>query len=106
MATRAATTKTSAKTTVQARLDHESLQALEALTRRLGMSQSEVVRASLRFMLSAHTAEPKMPPPKFLGIGQFDSGIPDLSTNKKYMEDFGLTRQQREEREKAQKKTA
>jgi hypothetical protein len=99
-------TKNAAKATVQARLDPESQEALETLTRRLGISRSEVIRASLRFMFSIQPAEPRMPAPKFLGIGQFDSGIPDLSTNKKYMEDFGLTRQQRQEREKAQKKSA
>ena len=26
---------------------------------------------------------------KIIGTGQFDSGIPDLATNKKYMEGFG-----------------
>ncbi len=31
-------------------------------------------------------AEPK---PKMIGVGMFDSGIPDLATNKKYMEGFG-----------------
>jgi Ribbon-helix-helix protein, copG family len=90
------------KTTVQARLDEEDQKALETLTRRLGMTPSEVVRVSLRQMLTAQTT-PSEKPPKFIGIGKFDSGIPDLSTNKKYMEDFGLTRQQRLEREKARK---
>jgi len=56
-------------------------------------------------MLKTH-AGPSKKLPKFIGIGKFDSGIPDLSTNKKYMEDFGLTRQQRQEREKARKKSA
>jgi hypothetical protein len=27
-----------------------------------------------------------------IGMGQFDSGVPDLATNKKHMEDFGLSR--------------
>jgi len=27
--------------------------------------------------------------PRLIGAGMFDSGIPDLATNKKYMEDFG-----------------
>jgi hypothetical protein len=27
---------------------------------------------------------------KFIGLGAFDSGLSDLATNKKYMEDFGL----------------
>ena len=93
------------KTTVQARLDDESQKALSTLTRQLGMTPSEVVRESLRRMLKTH-AGPSGKLPKFIGIGKFDSGIPDLSTNKKYMEDFGLTRRQRQEREKARKKSA
>jgi hypothetical protein len=27
--------------------------------------------------------------PRLIGVGEFDSGIPDLATNKKYMEGFG-----------------
>jgi hypothetical protein len=80
------------KATVQARLDAESQEALETLTRRLGISQSEVVRASLRLMVKQHSAPPKR---KFIGLGKFDSGMVDLATNKKHMEGFGLTRQQR-----------
>jgi len=85
------------KTSVQARLDEESAAALETLERRLGLSSSEVVRASLCLMVKQHS-EPKKNRLKFLGIGKFDSGVTDLSTNKKYMEGFGLTRQQRLER--------
>jgi hypothetical protein len=80
------------KTTVQARLDAESQEALETLTRRLGMSQSEVVRASLLLMVKEHPAPKRK---KFIGLGQFDSGIGDLATNKKHMEGFGLSREDR-----------
>jgi Ribbon-helix-helix protein, copG family len=82
----------STKLSVQARLDPESREALETLTRRLGMSQSEVVRASLRLMVKEHAA-PK--PRKIIGAGQFDSGIGDLATNKKHMQGFGLSRTER-----------
>jgi hypothetical protein len=92
MATRAITTKTPARTTVQARLDPESQEALETLTRRLGVSQSEIVRASLRLMVQQNAAPKKV---KFIGIGKFASGVGDLATNKKHMEGYGLTRQQR-----------
>jgi hypothetical protein len=53
-------------------------------------------------MVKQHSGTQKKRP-KFLGIGKFDSGVTDLSTNKKYMEGFGLTRQQRLEREQARK---
>jgi hypothetical protein len=74
------------KTTVQARLDPESSEALETLSRRLGLSHSEVVRASLRLMVQQHPAPKRR---RIIGAGQFDSGVDDLATNKKYMEDFG-----------------
>jgi hypothetical protein len=74
------------KSTVQARLDPESQEALEVLTQRLGMSQSEVVRASLILMVKEQSAPKRR---KIIGGGQFDSGIDDLSTNKKYLEDLG-----------------
>jgi Arc/MetJ-type ribon-helix-helix transcriptional regulator len=86
------------KTSVQARLDPESSEALETLTRRLGMSQSEVVRASLRLMVKEHAAPKRK---KFIGLGQFDSGIGDLATNKKHMEGFGLSREDRLKRERS-----
>jgi hypothetical protein len=90
------------KTSIQARLDQESAAALETLQRSLGLSSSEIVRTSLRLMVQEHTRAHKKKP-KFLGVGMFDSGLTDLATNKKHMEDFGLTRQQRLEREQARK---
>jgi hypothetical protein len=35
-----------------------------------------------------HHAKQKYP--KMIGVGEFDSGIPDLATNKKHMEGFGV----------------
>ena len=78
--------------TVQARLDEESAAALETLERRLGLTSSQIVRTSLRLMVEHYPAPQKK---KFLGIGEFDSGIGDLATNKKHMQGFGLTRLQR-----------
>jgi len=79
-------------TTVQTRLDAESREALDTLTRRLGMTRSEVVRESLRQMLRQ---QPPVRSRELIGAGQFDSGVGDLATNKKHMEGFGLTRHQR-----------
>ena len=31
---------------------------------------------------------------KLIGVGKYDSGLPDLSTNKKYMEGFGQINKQ------------
>jgi hypothetical protein len=75
------------KTTVQARLDDESQAALKQLTRRLGWSPSRVVREGLRLMVRHYGAAPKKR--KIIGMGEFDSGIPDLGSNKKHLEGYG-----------------
>jgi len=74
------------KTSVQARLDPESQAALDGLVRRLGWTPSKVVREGIRLVDKHHIKPPQR---KLIGVGMFDSGIPDLATNKKYMEDFG-----------------
>jgi hypothetical protein len=74
------------KTSVQARLDEESAAALEDLQRRLGLSSSEIVREGIRLVQKRHAATPRH---RLIGVGEYDSGIPDLSTNPKYMEGFG-----------------
>ena len=76
------------KTTVQARLDEESEAALRQLTRQLGWSPSRVVREGLRLMAQHHKVASRRKQ-KFLGIGQFDSGISDLGSNKKHLEGYG-----------------
>lgn len=76
------------KNCVQARLDDETQAALDRLVRRLGWTTSEVVREGIRLVERQHTAKSR---PRLIGVGMFDSGIPDLATNKKYMEGFGLS---------------
>jgi hypothetical protein len=75
------------KTSVQARLDEDSQAALERLARANGWTASRVIRESILFMDENRARKPR---PKMIGIGEFDSGIPDLATNKKHMEDFGV----------------
>lgn len=76
------------KSSVQARLDDESQAALKQLTRQLGWSPSRVVREGLRLMAQHHGVGQRKKR-KFIGIGQFDSGIPDLGSNKKHLEGYG-----------------
>ena len=76
------------KPTVQARLDDESQDALKHLTRQLGWSPSRVVREGLRLMAQHHGVSRKKKR-KFIGMGQFDSGIPDLGSDKKHLEGYG-----------------
>jgi hypothetical protein len=60
------------------------------LERRLGLSQSEVVRASLRLILQQQAPfKPRKITRKIIGQREFDSGVTDLATNKKYREGLG-----------------
>jgi len=74
------------KTIVQARLDDETGQALSRLTRQLGWSESEVVRAGLRLLDASHPAPGA---PRIVGLGKFASGVPDLGSNKDHLKGFG-----------------
>jgi len=74
------------KATIQARLDEETQADLDRLVRRHGLKPSEVVRQGIR--LVAKQAEAAKPI-EIIGLGKYDSGLTDLSTNKRYMEGFG-----------------
>ena len=73
-------------TTVQARFDAKAEAALKRVTRINGWTKSQALRESILRMDEATTAKPH---PRLIGAGSFDSGIADLSTNKKHMEGFG-----------------
>lgn len=73
------------ETTVQARLDEETQAALDRL-RRHGWSVSEAVREGIRLVDKRNTPQTRR---KLIGIGNYDSGVSDLATNRKYLEDFG-----------------
>jgi predicted transcriptional regulator len=75
------------KTSVQARLDEDSQAALQRLATANGWTTSRVIRESILFMDENRVTKPRR---KMIGIGKFDSGIGDLATNKKHMEDFGV----------------
>jgi hypothetical protein len=72
--------------TVQARLDEKTRATLERLVRRHGMKPSEVVREGIRLVANEIGADK---PIEIIGLGKYDSGITDLSTNKKHMAGFG-----------------
>jgi hypothetical protein len=74
------------KTSVQARLDEETHAALEVLVRRNGWSTSRAVREGLQLLVRQQSGGAAK---RMIGIGMFDSGIPDLGSNKKYLEGFG-----------------
>jgi hypothetical protein len=72
--------------TIQARLDPKSQKRLAALVRQLGWTPSRVVREALRVLAATRSRKPKR---KVIGLGEFDAGVSDLGSNKKYLEDFG-----------------
>jgi hypothetical protein len=73
------------KATVQARLDAASERQLRQLVRELGWSPSKVVREGLKLLAACHPPRRR----KIVGLGKFNSGIPDLATNKEHLEGFG-----------------
>lgn len=77
----------SVKTAVQARLNPEDQKLLDELVRDLDWTPSRIVREGLRLVRKAHPTVAAAH--RIIGIGKFRSGIPDLATNKKYLEDFG-----------------
>lgn len=74
------------KAIIQARLDEETQAALNLLVRRHGLKPSEVVRQGIRLVVKQVEGAK---PVEIIGLGKYDSGLTDLSTNKKYMEGFG-----------------
>jgi hypothetical protein len=75
------------KSAVQARLSLEDRQLLDELVRDLDRTPSEIVREGLRLVRKAHSTVSAAH--RIIGTGKFRSGIPDLATNKKYLEGFG-----------------
>jgi len=71
---------------VQARLDEETDSLRSQLQQQLGWSNSKIVREGIKAI--AYLL-PRKGRRKIVGLGKYDTGIPDLSTNKKYMEGFG-----------------
>ena len=71
---------------VQARLDEETESLRAQLQKQLGWSNSKIVREGIKAI--SHLL-PRKGKRKITGLGKFDAGIPDLSTNKKYLEGLG-----------------
>ena len=71
---------------VHARLDPETARLLRRLERQFGWNGSEVVRRAIRTL-----AEVELPrrSRKIVGVGEFESGIDDLGSNKDHLSEFG-----------------
>lgn len=68
------------------RLDDVGEAILDRLTRETGKSPSEIVREGLRMVAAA---SPTLGTPKVVGLGGFESGTPDLGSNKAHLGGFG-----------------
>lgn len=68
------------------RLDRQSEDILDRLTRETGRSPSELVREGLRLVAAA---TPAVGTPEILGLGAFESGKTDLGSNKAHLRGFG-----------------
>jgi hypothetical protein len=71
---------------IQARLDERSRKRLATLVRELGWTPSQVVREGLRALEASHLRRKRR---GIIGLGKFRSGISDLGSNKKHLQDFG-----------------
>ncbi len=71
---------------IQARLDRRSQIALERLVRRTGWSPSRVVREGVHLLAACYGAPPAK---RVIGVGRFESGIPDLASNREHLKGFG-----------------
>ena len=71
---------------IHARIDEETDKTLKELRRRLGWNDSNIVREGIKalsFMLVPTRGR------RVVGLGLFESGIPDLGSNSEHLEGFG-----------------
>jgi hypothetical protein len=73
-------------TLVHARLDPKTEHALSQLRRKLGLTDSAIIREAIR-VLATTTIKPVRS--RIIGMGAFESGISDLGSNKKHLKGFG-----------------
>jgi hypothetical protein len=71
---------------IQARLDDRSRKRLAVLVRELRWTPSRIVREGLRVLEASYLRRKKR---GIIGLGKFESGVPDLGSNKKHLRHFG-----------------
>jgi len=71
---------------IHARLDAEAENVRQELTRRLGWSDSKLVREGIKALAGRFTARGRR---SIIGQGEFESGVTDLGSNKKHLKGFG-----------------
>jgi hypothetical protein len=71
---------------IHARLDSDTDAIRSELQKRLGWSDSEIVREGIKALSALVRSSGKR---KIVGLGRFESGIADLGSNKKHLAGFG-----------------
>jgi hypothetical protein len=71
---------------IHARLDPTTEEMLHELQRRLGWSDSKVVREGIKILSGLMAGKRRR---RIVGLGRFRSGIPDLGSNKEHLKEFG-----------------
>ena len=71
---------------VHARLDRTTEELLRELQRRFGWNDSQVVREGIKTLAALL---PEKGGRKIVGMGQFESGVPDLGSNPEHLRGFG-----------------
>jgi hypothetical protein len=71
---------------VHARLDAESEKLLEQLARRLGWSESRIIREGIGQLAAGSLVSGAK---RIIGLGKFSSGASDLGSNKARLRGFG-----------------
>lgn len=72
---------------IHARLDEETEKLLLDLERRLGWTDSRVVREGIKALNGLMVRRGRRR--RIRGVGRFRSGIADLGSNKKHLQGFG-----------------
>jgi hypothetical protein len=78
-----ATTK---QNVVHARLDAKARRTLDRLRRKTGLTDSELIRRALEAYLAGEGPARRR---RVIGLGEFESGEPDLGSNPDHLEGFG-----------------
>ena len=71
---------------IHARLDDETELLLAELQRRFGWDDSRIVREGIKALSSLTCSNGGR---KIVGLGAFESDVPDLGSNKEHLEGFG-----------------
>lgn len=71
---------------IHARLDDDTDALREQLRRRHGWNDSQIVREGIKALARKPAMRGKR---RIIGQGEFKSGIGDLSSNPKHLDDFG-----------------